>query len=88
MGVRAVEAAARGARVDELEDLLYGRAGHRLLDDLVQIFFGDQVAKWLGLEAFDDAIRYRGPVTLRPTVWIIDGRRLIKLGLISEHAIP
>ena len=31
------------------------------------------------VETIDRLTRYRGPVTLRPTVWIIDGSRLIEL---------
>jgi membrane-bound inhibitor of C-type lysozyme len=49
--------------------------------------FGDELVVVDGERAaadqVDDAVerhtRYRGPVTLRPTVWIIDGSRLIEL---------
>jgi N-methylhydantoinase A len=58
--------------------------------------YGDEVidvegvrADGAGLaEVFEDAIRYRGPVTIRPTVWIIDGRRLIELASIDPAANP
>ncbi len=32
--------------------------------------------------------RYRGPITLRPTVWIIDGRRLIELAASADGSNP
>ncbi len=32
--------------------------------------------------------RYRGPVTLRPTVWAIDGQRLIELAATDAHTNP
>jgi hypothetical protein len=58
--------------------------------------YGDEVIDIEGERAdgaslatvFEQAIRYRGPVTLRPTVWIIDGRRLIELASIDPAANP
>ncbi len=58
--------------------------------------YGDEVIDVEGRRAdaadladvFEQSIRYRGPVTLRPTVWIIDGRRLIELASIDPAANP
>ncbi len=40
---------------------------------------GERAAAGSLVETIDRLTRYRGPVTLRPTVWIIDGSRLIEL---------
>ena len=37
---------------------------------------------------FESHIKYRGPVTLRPTVWIVDDRRLVELGTFDPAADP
>jgi N-methylhydantoinase A len=71
---------------------LLGRDDHvRVLDQ-----FGEPVASVIGELADEDRLdevitartRYRGPVTLRPTVWIIDGRRLLELNAFTTEENP
>jgi hypothetical protein len=58
--------------------------------------YGDEVVDVEGVRTdgahvgavFDAHIKYRGPVTLRPTVWIVDGRRLVELSSFDPAADP
>ncbi len=58
--------------------------------------YGDEVVDVAGVrtdgaqvgEVFDAHIKYRGPVTLRPTVWIVEERRLVELGSFDPAADP
>jgi N-methylhydantoinase A len=62
-------------------------AAHR---DVIRVFdrFGDPVATLKGTRSPVDELgatverltRYRGPVTLRPTIWVISGGRIAELG--------
>jgi hypothetical protein len=90
----AVRAAApRGATVDRHGGFFVVDDGKRMsiLDR-----YGDDVVDITGVrtdrervgEVFESQIRYRGPVTLRPNVWIIDGRRLVELGSFEPTADP
>ena len=40
------------------------------------------------MDVIDRLTRYRGPITLRPSVWVIDGQRLIELATVDPHARP
>ncbi len=49
---------------------------------------GEQVDATDLAAAIDRHTRHRGPITLRPTVWIIDDRRLLELAVDSSGAKP
>ena len=65
-------------------------------DKRVQVLdrYGDEVVAVEGVRTdgtqvgavFEAHIKYRGPITLRPTVWIIEGRRLVELGSFDAAA--
>ena len=79
-----VRARARTDDVTAIGRFWLCRTGHRIS---VLDRFGDAVADIDGErvdwdevgDAFERLTRYRGPVTLRPSVWVIDGRRLAEL---------
>ena len=58
--------------------------------------YGDELATIEGrettatelVETIGSLTRYRGPITLRPTVWIIDDRRIVELGAFNPDANP
>ena len=58
--------------------------------------YGDEAITLRGEEVTVDGLdaaierhtRFRGPITLRPTVWIIDDRRLLELAVDSSEANP
>jgi N-methylhydantoinase A len=69
-------------------------SGHRHIDVLDR--FGDIVTSIVGeitsesslSKTVDTHTKYRGPVTLRPTIWIIDGRRIIELSASEAQQNP
>ncbi|MCU1500938.1 MAG: hydantoinase [Ilumatobacteraceae bacterium] len=67
-----------GRRIDVLD-----RYGDQVID-----VEGERAGDTTLADVFEKSIRYRGPVTLRPTVWIIDGRRLIELASIDPASNP
>jgi N-methylhydantoinase A len=58
--------------------------------------FGDTVTSIVGEVTSESALaktvethtKYRGPVTLRPTIWIVDGRRIIELAASEAKRNP
>ena len=58
--------------------------------------YGDEAIRLRGEEVPEDELaaaierltRYRGPITLRPTTWIIDDRRLLELGVEPASTNP
>ena len=84
---------AAGARVDAVGAYFVVRTDTALC---VRDRFGDDVIAIEGERAEAESLhetierltRYRGPVTLRPTVWIIDGSRLIELTAVGTNMAP
>lgn len=89
----SVRAAAPGCEVTPAGRFWITREGHRIR---VLDRYGDSVIALDGEVTTSDALaatierhtRYRGPVTLRPTVWIVDDRRLIELAATGPAAGP
>ena len=89
----AIRAAANGATVERRGRFWLVGDGKRVR---VLDRFGDEVVDVEGVRTdgaqvgtvFETHIKYRGPVTLRPTVWIVDDRRLVELGTFDPAADP
>ncbi len=93
VAVGDVAADAAGARVDAIgayfvisNDTAIA-VRDRYGDDVIAIEGERAVAESLA-ETIERLTRYRGPVTLRPTVWIIDGSRLIELTGVGTNMEP
>lgn len=56
--------------------------------DEVQTVRGRRVPESGLAEAIESLTRYRGPMTLRPSVWIIDGVRIVELATFDPAANP
>jgi N-methylhydantoinase A len=75
-----------------------GRYWLRRHHDLIEVLdrYGDEAITLTGervegsdlTTAIERHTRYRGPITLRPTVWIIDGRRLLELAADGSTTSP
>ena len=85
--------APKGATIEQhgrfwvVDDAKRIRILDRYGDDVIDVegvrTDGDHVG-----DVFTEQIKYRGPVTLRPTVWILDDRRLVELNSFDPAADP
>ena len=86
-------AAPKGATVEQhgrfwvVDDAKRVRVLDRYGDDVVDVEGVRTDGEHVG-EVFTEHIKYRGPVTLRPNVWILDGRRLVELASFDPAANP
>ncbi len=93
VAVGDVAADAAGARVDAIGAYFVVSTDaaiavrDRYGDDVIAIEGERAMAESLA-ETIERLTRYRGPVTLRPTVWIIDGSRLIELTGVGTNLEP